>query len=93
MADVLPPPGDQDEAGPGEPRLPIERVLPGFAIHALPEDLSPIFAFVLVKSIDADREENWSFRTSSRPNKRELLGALVEQVDLLRDSLREDWEL
>lgn len=74
-------------------RIPIEQALPGMAIHPFDEGEVPLSAFVLVKVLDAEGNPTWSFRTTEPPNREELLGALTVQVDLLRKSLVEDWEL
>jgi hypothetical protein len=47
---------------------------------------------VLIKSLDQDGDPRWSFRTTARPNKEELLGALIVHTDLLRKELVSGWE-
>lgn len=74
-----------------ESRKPIGDVLPDITIHPLDEGDDVVTAFVLVKVRAADGSEGWSFRTSEPPNREELLGALTVQVDLLRQSLADDW--
>ena len=39
-------------------------------------------AFVLLKVLDADGDTAWSYRTTNRLNREELLGALTVQVDV-----------
>jgi hypothetical protein len=72
-------------------RLPIESVLPGFALHPLEPSWTPISAFVLVKSLDTDGVSSWSFRTSEPLNLEELLGALTVQVEVLKRRLADEW--
>jgi hypothetical protein len=74
-----------------ELRLPVEQVLPGMALHPLPEDWTPLEAFVLVKSLDANGHSTWSYRTTNPPNREELLGVLTVHVDLLRKELLSEW--
>lgn len=78
-----------DAEAPDE-KLPIEDVLPGMRIHPLGEGETATWAFVLMK-IEGPDSEGWSFRTSSPPNKEELLGALEVQVALLKKSLVKEW--
>ncbi|MFN0090188.1 MAG: hypothetical protein ACKVWR_07970 [Acidimicrobiales bacterium] len=76
----------------GDDRRPLGEVLPGFGIHALPPGWTPLEALVLVKSLDESGRAAWSYRTTHRPNREELLGALTVQADLLRKELLEGWE-
>jgi hypothetical protein len=39
-------------------------------------------AFVLLKVLDADGDTGWSYRTTNRLNREEMLGALTVQVDV-----------
>lgn len=73
-------------------RVPIEQVLPGFKLHPLDDDLVPVQAFVLIKSVDDDGDAQWSFRTSKAFNLEELLGALVVQTRTLERKLVRYWE-
>lgn len=75
-----------------EERIPVDQVLPGVALHPLPEGWTPVEAFVLIKCLDDDGDSSWVYRTSARPNREELLGALVVHTDLLRKELLEEWE-
>jgi hypothetical protein len=75
-----------------EPRVPISEALPGMGIHPFGEGEIPVSAFVLVKVLDEDGSPGWSFRTTEPPNREELLGALVVQVEILKASLTEDWD-
>lgn len=72
-------------------RRPVESVLPGLTVHGLEEGYSWEFAYVLLRLRDPDGDIAWSYRTSSPPNREELLGALQVQVDLLRKELLEEW--
>ena len=62
-------------------------------IHPFENGEVPLSAFVLAKVLDSEGSPGWSFRTTEAPNREELLGALMVQVDLLRKSLVNDWEL
>ena len=73
-------------------RRPIEDVLSGFTLHPLDAGWSPLQAFVLIKSLDAAGEASWSFRTSEQLNLEELLGALIVQVELLKQKLVNQWD-
>lgn len=75
-----------------EERIPIEQVLPGFKIHPLDDGLTPVQAFVLIKSHDEAGDPTWGFRTSKAFNLEELLGALVVQTRYLEKSLVREWE-
>jgi hypothetical protein len=70
-------------------RVPIAEVLPGMGVHPLEEGWTPREAFVLVKVLDENGVASWSYRTTHRPNREELLGALIVQTDLLRRELIE----
>jgi len=74
-----------------EERRPIEEVLPGQAIHPLPEGWTPIEAFILLKCMDDDGDSAWSFRTTNPLNLNELLGALTIQVETLKRKLVDGW--
>lgn len=74
-------------------RIPIERVLPGMGLHPLPDGYTPVEAFVVIKSLDDEGDVSWSFRTTHVPNRQEVLGALIEQSDLLRERLVRGWEV
>lgn len=76
-----------------EERIPIEQALPGMAIHPFDDGEVPLSAFVLAKVLDREGNPAWSFRTTEPPNREELLGALIVQVDLLRKSMVEGWDL
>lgn len=76
----------------GDGRVPMGEVLPGFRIHPLEAGSTPLEAFALIKILDDRGGATWVYRTSSPPNREELLGALQVQVDLLRYELLEDWK-
>ena len=73
-------------------RAPVDTVLPGMGLHPLPPGWTPLEAFVMVKCLDEEGGATWVFRTTHPPNRQELLGALVEQSDLLRKRLVREWE-
>jgi hypothetical protein len=75
-----------------EERKPIGEVLPGLTLHPLQDSWTPLDAFVLIKSLDADGESSWSFRTTSKLNLEELLGELMVQTEVLRRRLVDRWE-
>ena len=77
---------------PGEKRVPIGDALSGLEIHALDPGDTPLEAFVLIKMLDDEGQPSWSYRTTSRLNREELLGALTVQVDVLRKELRDEWD-
>ena len=74
----------------GEQRIPVEQVLNGLEIQALEPGETALEAFVLLKVLDRDGDVSWSYRTTNRLNREELLGALTVQVDVLRKSLRDE---
>lgn len=75
-----------------EQRVEIGEVLAGLTIHPLDEGEKPTWAFVLVK-VQGPESEGWSFRTTSAPNREELLGALEVQVSILKKSLVKEWDV
>ncbi|MGN6333461.1 MAG: hypothetical protein ACTHOD_17745 [Motilibacteraceae bacterium] len=74
-------------------RLPIDRVLPGMGLHALPDGHTPLEAFVIITSLDREGEVSWAFRTTHVPNQQEILGALIEQSDVLRHRMVRQWDV
>jgi hypothetical protein len=62
------------------------------ALHALPEGWTPVEAFVLVKCLDEEGQATWSYRTTSPPNREELLGVLTVQIEVLRQELVSEWQ-
>lgn len=77
---------------PEDERVPIARVLGGMAIHPLLPGENPLEAFVLIKTLDADGNPAWSFRTTNPLNNHELLGAMTVQIELLKRRLTRMWE-
>ncbi|MFP3463524.1 hypothetical protein R5O87_22020 [Arthrobacter globiformis] len=76
----------------GEQRVPVEQVLNGLEVHALEPGETVLEAFILLKVLDRDGDVTWSYRTTNRLSREELLGALTVQVDVLRKSLRDEWD-
>ena len=75
-------------------RVPIGDALSGLTIHDLDEGETVVGAFILLKVLDAEGDVTWSFRnTESSTNREELLGALSVQVELLKHSLVDDWDV
>jgi hypothetical protein len=72
-------------------RLPIATVLRGMEVHALPEGWTPVEALCVVKCLDAEGHVQWSYRTTHRLNREELLGALVVHTEVLRHELVSEW--
>ena len=83
---------DSGRAEPGNARVPVSEVLRGLEVHPLDAGETVVEAFVLIKLLDADGDVAWSYRTTNRLNREELLGALIVQVDVLRKSLRDEWD-
>jgi hypothetical protein len=77
---------------PGESRVPVAQVLSGLEVHALEPGETALEAFVLLKVLDREGDITWSYRTTNRLSREELLGALTVQVDVLRKSLRDEWD-
>lgn len=63
----------------------------GMGLHPLPTGWTPVEALVLVKCLDEEGGSAWVYRTTSPPNKEELLGALLVHTDLLRRELADEW--
>lgn len=72
--------------------MPAEQVLRGLELHPLEQGETAIEAFVLLKMLDTEGHTSWSYRTTNRLNREELLGALQVQVDVLRKELRDEWD-
>jgi hypothetical protein len=71
---------------------PIEAVLPGFQLHPLEPDWTPLQAFALIKALDEQGEVVWTYRTSEEMNLEELLGELGVQTEFLARKLVRMWE-
>jgi len=84
--------GSHSGAASGQPRVPVTDVLRGLEVHPLEPGETAIEAFVLIKVLDAQGDISWSYRTTNRLNRQELLGALIVQIDVLRKELRDEWE-
>ncbi|UWP86906.1 hypothetical protein [Dactylosporangium fulvum] len=67
-------------------------VLRGLEVHPLEPGETAVEAFVLIKVLDSQGDIAWSYRTTNRLSREELLGALIVQVDLLRKELRDEWD-
>lgn len=78
--------------GDGDVRVPVAEVLSGLEVHPLEPGETAIEAFVLIKVLDSDGRPTWSYRTTNRLNREELLGTLMVQVDVLRKELRDEWD-
>jgi hypothetical protein len=72
-------------------RIPVEQVLTGMTLHPLEPGWTPVEAFVLIKSLDETGTPSWSYRTSAKPNREELLGVLTVQAEVLRRELASEF--
>lgn len=77
-------------------RMPIELVLPGIKLPPIDDAKGILFVFALIKYLYGDEpaeqlDRSWAYRTSSAPNREELLGALLVQVKLLEKELATEW--
>ncbi|WNM24384.1 hypothetical protein [Demequina capsici] len=73
-----------------EVRIPIGEALPGISIHELEDPAE--WVFVLARTVADDGDKGWAYRTSGAPNREELLGALVVQVEVLKREICSEWE-
>ncbi len=78
--------------GGNDERVELSAILPGATVHPLDEGYHALDAFILLRCHDEDGDVTWSFRTTSALNLEELLGALVVQVELLRNKLVAHWD-
>ena len=76
----------------GEPKKPIEEVLRGLTIGALPEGWTPIDVVCVVKCLDPDGQPGWAIRQTESVNDHELLGTLVLEIETLKRDLLDEWE-
>jgi len=68
--------------------------LTGVTLRSIDSAKSIGFVFALVKYLDRDppgSDSAWAYRTSSAPNREELLGALRVQEKLMQKELAMDW--
>ena len=72
--------------------MPIGEALAGLEVHPLEPGETAIEAFLLIKTIEPDGDTGWSYRTTNRLNREELLGALTVQVAVLTKELRDEWD-
>ncbi|GIH19932.1 hypothetical protein [Rugosimonospora africana] len=84
--------GSHSGSANGEQRVPVTEVLRGLEVHPLEPGETALEAFVLIKLLDAQGDISWSYRTTNRLNREELLGALIVQADVLRKELRDEWD-
>jgi len=76
--------------------MPVEQVLPGIELPPIDDAKEILFVFALIKYLYRDEpaeqvDRSWAYRTSSAPNREELLGALLVQVKLLEKELATEW--
>jgi hypothetical protein len=72
-------------------RVAIGEALPGVEIFSLPAGETPMSAFVLIKSVDADGDESWWTRATQTFNDHEILGALISYTDKMRGEQAGQW--
>jgi hypothetical protein len=84
--------GSDSGSASGEQRVPVTEVLRGLEVHPLEAGETALEAFVLIKVLDTEGNTAWSYRTTNRLNREELLGALIVQTDLLRKELLDEWD-
>jgi hypothetical protein len=80
-----------EEAEGSAQRQPIGDVLGGLEIHPIEDGSTDLELFALIKARSRSGEIVWSMRTSSAPNRYELIGALRVQLNILEADLLEDW--
>jgi len=81
-----------EEAFDSKTKYPIAEFYPDLEIvgDLLGEDESVDFALLIVRLEDSDgRDAGWSYKTTEKPNREELLGALEIRLELLKRSLLE----
>jgi hypothetical protein len=74
-----------------EERIPVAEVLPGMGLHRLLPGWTPVEAFVVIKCLDETGRSSWCYRTTSPPNREELLGALRVQTMVLERELVDEF--
>lgn len=72
--------------------LPLNDVFPGARLAPLPEGCAAETVFVFVKVRWDDGTGQWLWRSPGITNQEELLGALIMQVEVLKEQLLESWE-
>lgn len=79
------------ESPAAEPRQLLADLLPDATVPVIDDFRSDGFAFLLLRGTDSRGGVAWSYRTTSAPNREELLGALRVQVRLLERELTAEW--
>jgi hypothetical protein len=72
-------------------KVSLSSVLEDARIHPLESGDRALDAFLLLKVVDSEGDVGWCYRTTSPPNRQELLGAMMIQVDILRKELADEW--
>jgi hypothetical protein len=80
--------GEPNELG----HLPIGDVLPGMTMMPLEEGFVAETVFALIKMRGDDGATVWGWRSPEITNHEEVLGALIVQVELLKQQLLDSWE-
>ena len=69
----------------------IENVLRGLSIDPLPDSWTPLEVSCMVKCLGDAGKPEWALRMTHGLNDKELLGALVIQVELLKKDILNDY--
>lgn len=72
--------------------LPIGDVFPGTYLLPMPDGCVVETLIVFSKARFEDGSTAWSWRSPGITNHEELLGALIMQVEMLKENLLENWE-
>jgi hypothetical protein len=72
-------------------RVAVGEALPGVEIFPLPPGETPVAAFLLIKSVDADGDESWWTRATETFDDHEILGALISYTDKMRAEQAAQW--
>lgn len=72
--------------------LPIGEVFQGAYLSPLPDGCVVETMIVFTKLRLGDGESTWQWRSPGLTNREELLGALIMQVEMLKENLLESWE-
>ncbi len=73
-------------------KRPVGDIIRGLTIDELPEDWTPLEAIIIVQCLDKDGTSQWAWRSTGTLSSRELIGALVVQLDIARQQAVEEFE-
>ena len=74
-----------------EENLPIEQVLRGLEISAIPSGWTAVDAVCMVKCLNPEGKPMWALRLTEGINEEELLGTLMIHTELLKRDMLADW--